>query len=136
MNKAILSGRWTKDPDIVYTGEGNAIARGTLAVDRKFAKKDADVTADFISVVAFGKTAEFIEKYFRKGMKAVVAGHIQTGSYTNKEGNKVYTTDVIIEEIEFGESKSSSNNDFVQTGKIEGTDFIDAATEGAEVFNY
>lgn len=81
--------------------------RFTLAVDRRF-KGDGNPTADFINCVAFGKSGEFIEKYFRKGMKANICGRIQTGSYTNKDGNKVYTTDVLVEEIEFGESKNSN----------------------------
>lgn len=104
MNKVILMGRLTKDPDM--KGEGDKIvAKYTLAVDRKFSK---DKETDFINIVAFGKNAEFAEKYFRKGMKVVVTGRIQTGSYTNKDGQKVYTTDVIVEEQEFAESKNSS----------------------------
>ena len=104
MNKSIISGRWTKDPDIKYTSgnEPLAIARGTIAVNRR--GKDE---ADFISVVAFGKTAEHIQKYYKKGMKANIVGRIQTGSYEGKNG-KVYTTDVVIEEIEFGESKKAA----------------------------
>ena len=86
-----------------------AVAKFSLAVDRRFAKKDKDQqTADFINCTAFRNTAEFIEKYFRKGMKAVVFGRIQTGSYKNKEGNTVHTTDVVVEEIEFGESKQQN----------------------------
>lgn len=134
MNKIILSGRWTRDPEIKYTGEGLAIAKGTLAVDRRFAKKDDEQKADFISVVAFGKIAEHIEKWHTKGMKAAIVGRIQTGSYTNKEGNKVYTTDVIIEEIEFCEVKNLTET--VQEGKVEGDGFIDAGTEGSTVFDY
>lgn len=106
MNKVILTGRMTKDPDVRVSGE-NKVARFTLAVDRRF-KSDAEVTADFISCVSFGKQAEFVEKYFKKGSKANLVGRIQTGSYTNKDGQKVYTTDVAVEEIEFGESKSSA----------------------------
>lgn len=104
MNKAIITGRWTKDPDIKYTSgsEPLAIARGTIAVNRR--GKDE---ADFISVVAFGKTAEHIQKYYKKGMKTNIVGRIQTGSYEGKNG-KVYTTDVVIEEIEFGESKKAA----------------------------
>lgn len=86
-----------------------AIARFTLAVDRKF-KKDGEQSADFISCVAFGKTAEFVERYCTKGTKLVVEGRIQTGSYTNKDGNKVYTTDVVVEGVEFAESKASASN--------------------------
>lgn len=106
MNKVILIGRLTKDPEVRYT-QGDkpmAIARYTLAVDRRF-KRDGDDSADFIPCVAFGKGGEFTEKYLRKGTKIAVCGRIQTGSYTNKDGNKVYTTDVIVEEQEFAESK-------------------------------
>lgn len=109
MNKVILMGRLTRDPDVRYSSGENAmaVARFSLAVDRRF-KRDGEQNADFISCVAFGKTAEFIEKYFRKGMRMTLAGRIQTGSYTNKEGNKVYTTDVFVEECEFAESKKVS----------------------------
>ncbi len=106
MNKWIGIGRFTKEPEVRRAGE-TVIARLNLAVDRKF-KKDGEQSADFISCVAFGKTAEFIEKYGHKGNKFAVEGRIQTGSYTNKEGNKVYTTDVIVEVIEFAESKKES----------------------------
>lgn len=112
MNKVILMGRLTRDPDIRYSqGENSlAIARFTLAVDRRF-KRDGsnDQTADFISCVAFGKTAEFCERYTHQGTKLVVEGRIQTGSYTNKDGVKVYTTEVVVENTEFAESKSSSS---------------------------
>ena len=103
-------GRLTRDPEIKYTQGGNsmAIARYTLAVDRRF-KRDGEPTADFINCVAFGKGAEFTEKYFRQGLKVVVTGRIQTGSYTNKDGQKVYTTDVVVEEQEFAESKATSD---------------------------
>lgn len=100
-----------KDPDVRYSNgeKTTAVARFTLAVDRRFARRDGDQqTADFIGCVAFGRNAEFIEKYFRQGMRVTICGRIQTGSYTNKDGNKVYTTDVLVEEIEFGESKSSN----------------------------
>jgi single-strand DNA-binding protein len=109
MNKVILMGRLTRDPEVRYSqGESStAVARFTLAVDRRF-KKQGESDADFINCVAFGKTAEHAEKYYRQGLKIVVTGRIQTGSYTNKEGQKVYTTDVIIEESEFAESKSAS----------------------------
>lgn len=111
MNKFVGLGRLTKDPDVRY-GQGenaSAISRITLAIDRKF-KRDGEPNADFINCVAFGKIAEFQEKYFRKGTKVAIAGRIQTGSYTNKDGNKVYTTDVIVEEQEFAESKGSGGN--------------------------
>lgn len=98
-----------RDPDVKYSNgeKTTAVARFTLAVERRF-KGDGNPTADFINCVAFGKSGEFIEKYFRKGMRANICGRIQTGSYTSKDGNKVYTTDVLVEEIEFGESKSSN----------------------------
>ena len=110
MNKAILIGRLTRDPEIRYT-QGNdpmCVARYTLAVDRRV-KKDGQDNADFIPCVAFGKAAEFVEKYVKKGTKLAVVGRIQTGSYTNKNGQKVYTTDVMIEEQEFAESKNASS---------------------------
>lgn len=105
MNKVILMGRLTRDPDIRYS-QGNpqtAIARYTLAVDRNY-KRDGEQNADFISCVAFGKSAEFTEKYFHQGTKIVICGRIQTGSYTSREGQKVYTTDVVVESQEFAES--------------------------------
>ena len=112
MNKVILMGRLTRDPEVRYSqGDAStAIARFSLAVDRRFKRDGDDQTADFINCVAFGKTAEFMERYARKGTKFVVEGRIQTGSYTNKDGQKVYTTDVVVENIEFAESKSSDNN--------------------------
>ncbi len=111
MNRVILMGRLTKDPDIRYSqGEkSTAIARFTLAVDRKF-KQDGQPTADFINCLAFGKRAEFMEKYCRKGTKLVVEGSWQTGNYTNKDGNKAYTNDCLVESCEFAESKSSEQN--------------------------
>ncbi|MCF0121763.1 MAG: single-stranded DNA-binding protein [Lachnospiraceae bacterium] len=109
MNKVILMGRLTRDPDIRYsTGENStAVARYTLAVDRRF-RRDGDQSADFINCVVFGRSAEFAEKYFHQGIRIVVSGRIQTGSYTNRDGNKVYTTDVVIEDQEFAESKNAS----------------------------
>ncbi len=110
MNKVILMGRLTRDPEIRYSqGEqATAVARYTLAVDRRF-RRDGDAqTADFINCVAFGRQGEFAEKYFRKGLKIAITGRIQTGSYTNKDGQKVYTTDVVVEEQEFAESKAAS----------------------------
>lgn len=110
MNKVILMGRLVRDPEVRYSqGEKSiAIARYTLAVDRKF-KKEGEQSADFISCVAMGKNGEFAEKYLKQGTKIAIEGRIQTGSYTNKDGNKVYTTDVIVEGHEFCESKSSQN---------------------------
>lgn len=110
MNKAILMGRLTRNPDIRYTqGEKPVcIARYTLAVDRRF-KRDGEQEADFISCVAFGRQAEFAEKYLQKGTKVVISGRIQTGSYTNREGARVYTTDIVVEEQDFAESKASAD---------------------------
>lgn len=109
MNKVILMGRLTRDPNITYAQKDNsAIARFSLAIDRRV-KREGDTNADFISCVAFGKTAEFAEKYLRQGTKIALEGRIQTGNYTNKEGQKVYTTDVIVEQMEFAESKNSQN---------------------------
>ena len=112
MNKVILMGRLTRDAEIRYSqGEtANAVARFSLAVDRRFRREGDEQTADFINCVAFGKTAEFLERFGRKGTKFVVEGRIQTGSYTNREGQKVYTTDVVVENVEFAESKASSDN--------------------------
>lgn len=110
MNKVILMGRLTRDPDIrTATAENTmTIARYTLAVDRRTRKTDTgEPTADFISCVAFGKAAEFAEKYFHQGMRVLITGRIQTGSYTNKDGQKVYTTDVIIDEQEFADSRAA-----------------------------
>lgn len=109
MNKVILMGRLTRDPEVRYSqGENSlAIARYTLAVDRRF-KRDGEASADFINCVIFGKSAEFAERYFRQGLRVVVSGRIQTGSYTNKEGVKVYTTEVVVEDQEFAESKAAS----------------------------
>jgi single-strand DNA-binding protein len=107
MNKVILMGRLTRDPEVRMSGD-TAVARFSLAVDRRF-KKDGEQAADFINCVAFGKTGEFIEKYGHKGTKFVVEGRILTGSYTNKDGQKVYTTDVVVEQVEFAESKASSD---------------------------
>ena len=111
MNKVVLMGRLTRDPEVRYSAGENAlaIARYTLAVDRRF-RRDGEATADFINCVSFGRTAEFAEKYFRQGLRIVVSGRIQTGSYTNREGQKVYTTEVVVEEQEFAESKSASDN--------------------------
>ena len=104
-------GRLTRDPDVRYSAGENstAVARYTLAVDRRF-HRDGDATADFIGCVAFGRQAEFAEKYLRQGTKIAITGRIQTGSYTNREGQKVYTTDVVVEEQEFAESKNAGGN--------------------------
>ena len=110
MNKVILMGRPTRDPEVRYSQGENAtaVARYTLAVDRRMSRSnqsDGQQTADFIQCVAFGRSGEFAEKYLHKGTKIVVTGHIQTGSYTNKDGQRVYTTDVVVEDQEFAESK-------------------------------
>lgn len=112
MNKVMLMGRLTRDAEIRYSqGESaTAIARFSLAVDRRFHRDNDDQTADFINCVAFGKAAEFMERFGHKGVKFVVEGRIQTGSYTNKDGQRVYTTDVVVEQMEFAESKASSGN--------------------------
>lgn len=111
MNSVQLIGRLTRDPEVRYTDGGASIARFSLAVDRRF-KQENGADADFINIVSFGKTAEFIEKYFHKGMKIALNGRIQTGSYTDKDGKKIYTTDIVAENVEFCESKgTSANND-------------------------
>ena len=104
-------GRLTRDPEVRYTSRSSpmAIARFTLAVDRRF-KREGEPNADFINCVVFGKSAEFTERYFRQGMRVTVCGRIQTGSYTNRDGQKVYTTDVVVEEQEFAESKAGSHH--------------------------
>ena len=123
MNKTILIGRLTKDVETRYSGE-TAIARYTLAVDRKF-KREGEATADFINCVAFGKNGEFAEKYLKKGTKIAVTGRIQTGSYTDKDGKKVYTTEVVAEEHEFAESKGSgSGENNVPTFKPDANGFV------------
>ena len=111
MNKVILMGRLTRDPEVRYSqgAEPMAVARYTLAVDRRGRRDENGQNADFISCVAFARNAEFAEKYFRKGTKVAITGRIQTGSYTNRDGVKVYTTDVVVEEQEFAESKNSNN---------------------------
>lgn len=124
MNKVILMGRLTKDPDM--RGEGTSlVAKYTLAVDRRY-QKDGEQQTDFISCVAFGKGAEFAEKYLKKGTKIVVCGRIQTSSYTNKDGQKIYTTDVIVEEHDFAESKSVANEPAEKSGD---NDFMDISPE-------
>lgn len=127
MNKVILMGRLTKDPDM--RGEGtNLVARYSLAVDRRFKDNDGNYPTDFINIVVFGKGAEFAEKYLKKGTKVVVTGRIQTGSYTNKDGQKVYTTDIIAEDQEFAESKSSGSQQENETVSND-DDFMDLTPE-------
>ena len=131
MNKVILMGRLTRDPEVRYSQGENAmaIARYTLAVDRRFNRNNGngdEQTADFIGCVAFGRAGEFAEKYFRKGTKVAITGRIQTGSYTNKDGVRVYTTDIVVEEQEFAESKNA------QGGSQGGSDFNRPAPSGAD----
>ena len=117
MNKVVLMGRLTRDPEVRYSQSENptAIARYTLAVDRRFHKSD-EQSADFITCVAFGKSGEFAEKYLKQGTKLVVTGRIQTGSYTNKDGNKVYTTEVVVEDQEFAEGKKNQDSEPADEG--------------------
>ncbi|ENZ12818.1 single-stranded DNA-binding protein [Enterocloster bolteae] len=129
MNRVILMGRLTKDPDIRYTqGERSmAIARYTLAVDRRGRRGQDNAeqqTADFINCVAFDRAAEFAEKYFRQGMRVLVSGRIQTGSYVNQEGRKVYTTDIILDDQEFADSKGASGRGPEQR-QVQGADIGD-----------
>lgn len=121
MNKVILMGRLTADPEVRYTQGENpmAVARYTLAVNRRF-KRNGEQEADFIRCIAFGKQAEFVEKYMKKGIQILIAGRIQTGSYTNKDGVKVYTTDVVVEEHNFTESKNSQNHSGNNAGQNRG----------------
>ena len=108
MNTIIIMGRFTRDPEIRYSQDNKPIARVSIAVDRRF-KQEGQPEADFFNLVGFGKTAEFIEKYFHKGMKAVVAGELRNNNYTGKDGTKYYTDDIIISSIEFAESKKADN---------------------------
>ena len=125
MNKVFLIGRMTKDAEVRRGDGNNVFARFSLAVDRRFKKDGDEQTADFINCVAFGKTAEFLEKFGQKGVKFVAEGRIQTGSYTNKDGNKIYTTDVVVESLEFAESKRAGES------APEGfADFMDAVDDG------
>ena len=133
MNKVMLMGRLTRDPEVRYSQGENASANASfsLAVDRRFKRQGDEQTADFIRCVTFGKTAEFAEKYLKKGTKVVAIGRIQTGSYTNKDGQRVYTTDVIVEELEFAESKGAQSG----AGDFGGADSgrpspADAAVDG------
>lgn len=122
MNKVFLMGRLTRDPEIRYSqgDDTMAIGRYTLAVDRRF-KRDGEANADFINCVTFGRSAEFAEKYLRQGTKVVVSGRIQTGSYTNRDGQKVYTTEVVVEDQEFAESKNAAGNSGNSSGSSGGS---------------
>lgn len=134
INKAILIGRLVADPEVRYSQGENAtaVARYRLAVDRRFKKERDEQTADFISCIAFGKNGEFAEKYLHKGTKIAVTGRIQTSSYTNKDGNKVYTTDVVVEEHEFVESKLTSQHsggDSTPGGNAGNEDFMNIPSD-------
>lgn len=133
MNKVMLIGRLVRDPDIKTSQSGVVVARYALAVDRRF-KKDGEQTADFIGCIAFGKTAEFAEKYFTKGIKIAVVGRIQTGSYESKDGQKVYTTDVVVEENEFTESKKSASENATQSGGTPAAAITPANATGPDGF--
>ena len=131
MNNVVLMGRLTRDPMISVSNTGTNIARYTLAVDRRF-KQEGQPDADFISCVAFGKSAEFADKYLKQGTKICVSGRLQTGNYTNKDGVKVYTTDVIIDNQEFAESKKASEGSTNSAPKSTDSGFVnvpDGATE-------
>ena len=139
MNKVIIIGRLTRDPSVNHaTGsDGTTIARYSLAVDRRV-KADNQPTADFIPCVAFGKAAEFAEKYLRQGMKIAVEGRIQTGSYTNRDGQRVYTTDVVIENTEFAESRNAAGNSGAASfggGQSYGNDFSQPASGAGDFMN-
>ncbi len=125
MNRVILCGRLTRDPEVRYSQseKAMAIARYTLAIDRKKRRgqDNNEQTADFINCISFDKGGEFVEKYFRQGMRVVVSGRIQTGSYTNKDGVKVYTTDVVVEEQEFADGKNASSGGGSQPTNAQGT---------------
>lgn len=129
MNRVILMGRLTRDPEVRYT-QGTtsmAVANYTLAVDRRF-KKGGEASADFIRCVVFGKGAEFAEKYFKQGTKLIISGRIQTGSYTDKDGRKVYTTDVVVDEQEFAESKKAQDSQETpeaQTASVDADGFME-----------
>ena len=127
MNKVILMGRLTKNPEIKYAGKDNdmAVARYTLAVNRRY-KRDGEQEADFISCVTFGKSAEFAQKYLRKGIRIVIGGRISTGSYKDKDGKTIYTTDVIVEEHEFAQNKDGSGGeDLSETPKTDKDGFME-----------
>lgn len=133
MNKVMLIGRLVRDPDIKTSQSGVAVARYTIAVDRRF-KKDGEQSADFIGCIAFGKTAEFAEKYFTKGIKIAVVGRIQTGSYKNKDGQMVYTTDVVVEENEFTESKRAVGENATRSGGTSAAAIAPADATGPDGF--
>lgn len=126
MNKIIICGRLTRDPEIRNTAGGSSVARYSLAVDRRF-KKDGDPGADFFDCVAFGKSAEFAEKYLRQGTKMLVTGRMQQDNYTNKDGQKVYSWTLIVEEQEFAESKKAAEENGGPAPKSTGDRYVDIA---------
>ena len=134
MNKVILIGRLTRDPDVrVATGGSNlTVARYSLAVDRGIKQQDGQPTADFITCVAFGKNGEFAEKYLKKGTKIAIEGRIQTGSYKNKDGQTVYTTEIIVDRHEFVESRSASGTATAEAQKTTNTDFVNVPDTEAD----
>ncbi len=133
MNKIILMGRLTKDPEIRYSQGNNsmAVARYTLAIDRKF-KRDGESNVDFINCIAFGKNGEFAEKYLHKGMKILIEGRWQSGSYTNRDGQKVYTNDCVVESCEFAESKNASQSERPQTAPQTDSDGFMSIPDGID----
>ncbi len=134
MNKVVLIGRLTRDPEVRYTAGANPVAFGryTLAVDRRY-RRENEPTADFINCVTFGRNAEFAQKYLKQGTKIAITGRIQTGSYVNRDGNKVYTTDVVVEEQEFAESKGASGSSYNATSSASSSSGSSAnASTGSE----
>jgi single-strand DNA-binding protein len=129
MNKVIMMGRLTREPEVSSSTSGTTFARYSIAVDRKF-KKEGDPEADFFNCVSFNKQAEFVEKYLKKGTKVVVTGRLQNNNYTNKEGQKVYDVRIMVEEIEFAESKNSSESS--NSGSADVTDFVNIAADIVE----
>lgn len=131
MNKVALVGRLTRDVETNTTTAGKSVARFSIAINRKFKNAEGNYEADFINCIAFSNTADFISKYFSKGNAIGIAGRIQTGSYTNKDGNKVYTTDIVVEEAEFVESKNASGNTSAPANDI--NDFMPVEDEDDEL---
>lgn len=123
MNKVIMMGRLTRDPEVRYSNEGSAVSKFSLAVDRRY-KREGQPDADFFNCVAFGKTAEFTEKYLKKGTKIVLEGELQNNNYTNKDGQKVYGMQIVVNSLEFAESKSRSNSDPESTQQVDSNEFM------------
>lgn len=123
MNKVIMMGRLTRDPEVRYSNEGSAVSKFSLAVDRRY-KREGQPDADFFNCVAFGKTAEFTEKYLKKGTKVVLEGELQNNNYTNKDGQKVYGMQIVVNSLEFAESKNSRNSDPASTQQVGSNDFM------------